>query len=56
LRIIDYDTNGTVVGVEFIRPSRGIDLTGVPKAAEIAREARKLGLLVLPGPEISASE
>ncbi len=45
-RIIDYDADGTVVGVEFITPSLGIDLTGVPRAAEIAREARKLGLRV----------
>jgi Protein of unknown function (DUF2283). len=45
-RIIDYDANGTVVGVEFIAPSLGLDLTGVPRAAEIAREARKVGLRV----------
>ena len=49
-RIIDYDDDGTVVGVEFIAPSLGIDLTGVPRAAEIAREARKLGLPVRVAP------
>lgn len=47
-RIIDYDADGTVVGVEFITPSLGMDLTGVPRATEIAREARKLGLRVRP--------
>jgi uncharacterized protein YuzE len=45
-RIIDYDANGNLVGVEFISPSRGLDLTGIPMAAEIAREARKSGLRV----------
>ena len=45
-RILDYDVAGTVVGVEFITPSLGLDLTGIPGATEIAREARKLGLRV----------
>ncbi len=49
-RIIDYDADGKVVGVEFITPSRGMDLTGVPRATEIAREARKLGLRVRVAP------
>ena len=49
-RIIDYDADGEVVGVEFITPSLGMDLTGVPKAIEIAREARKLGLRVRVAP------
>lgn len=44
LRVIDYGANGDVVGVEFISPSRGMDLTGVPRAAEIERSARRLGL------------
>ncbi len=45
-RIIDYGADGSVVGVEFISPSRGMDLRGVPGAAEIEREARRLGLPV----------
>ena len=49
-RIIDYDADGEVVGVEFITPSLGMDLTGVPRATEIAREARKLGLRVRVAP------
>jgi len=49
LRIIDYGADGTVVGVEFISPSRGIDLTEVPRAAEIEREARRLGLPIRRG-------
>ena len=43
-RIIDYAADGSVVGVEFIAPSRGVDLADVPRAAEIEREARRLGL------------
>ena len=43
-RIIDYAADGSVVGVEFISPSRGVNLAGVPHAAEIEREVRRLGL------------
>ena len=49
-RIIDYDADGQVVGVEFITPSLGLDLTGIPGASEIAREARKVGLRVRVAP------
>lgn len=49
-RIIDFDVDGSVVGVEFVTPSLGLDLTGVPRANEIAREARKLGLRVRVAP------
>jgi uncharacterized protein YuzE len=49
-RIVDYAADGTVVGVEFIAPSLGIDLAGVPRAPEIAREARRLGLGVRSAP------
>ncbi|NJD26980.1 MAG: DUF2283 domain-containing protein [Chloroflexi bacterium] len=44
LRVIDYGANGDVVGVEFISPSSGVDLIGVPRAEEIAQAARELGL------------
>jgi uncharacterized protein YuzE len=43
-RIVDYAADGSVVGVEFISPSRGVNLADVPYAAEIEREARRLGL------------
>lgn len=43
-RIVDYGADGAVVGVEFISPSRGMNLAGVPRAVEIEREARKIGL------------
>lgn len=49
-RIIDYGADGSVVGVEFISPSFGIDLSGVPRAADVEREARRIGLRVrVPG-------
>lgn len=47
-RIIDYGADGSVVGVEFISPSRGINLMGVPHADEIERAARRLGLPIHP--------
>lgn len=37
-RIVHYGADGTVVGVEFISPSLGMDLTDVPHAAAIAEE------------------
>ncbi|MEO8625705.1 MAG: DUF2283 domain-containing protein [Candidatus Limnocylindrales bacterium] len=46
LRVIDYGAEGTVVGVEFISPSRGINLTDIPRAVDIEREARRLGLSI----------
>jgi len=39
-----------VAGVEFISPSRGVNLAGVPRAAEIEREVRRLGLPIRPAP------
>ena len=48
--IIDYADDGAVVGVEFISPSRGVNLVGVPHAAEIEREVRRLGLPIRTAP------
>jgi uncharacterized protein YuzE len=47
LRVIDYGADGSVVGVEFISVSRGLDLSGVPRAEDIEREARRLGMPIL---------
>jgi hypothetical protein len=38
-----YDRKHDVAYVEFISPSRGVNLAGVPRAAEIEREVRRLG-------------
>jgi uncharacterized protein YuzE len=48
--IIDYAADGSVVGVEFISPSRGVNLAGVPRAAEIELEVRRLGLPIRTAP------
>jgi len=45
-RLIDYGEDGAIVGVEFLRPSQGISLAGVPHGAEIEDEARRLGLRI----------
>ncbi|MCA9825137.1 MAG: DUF2283 domain-containing protein [Dehalococcoidia bacterium] len=37
LRLIDYGSDGRIVGVEFISPSAGIDLHEVPFANAIER-------------------
>jgi len=49
-RIIDFAADGSVVGVEFISPSHGVNLAGVPRAADIEREIRRLGLPIRPAP------
>ena len=48
--IVDYAADGSVVGVEFISPSRGVNLSGVPRAADIEREVRRLGLPIRTAP------
>ena len=48
--IIDYAADGSVVGVEFISPSRCVNLAGVPRAADIEREVRRLGLPIRTAP------
>lgn len=52
-RIVDHAADGSVVGFEFIAPSRGLDLAGVPRAAEIARAARRRGLRVLRAQDVA---
>lgn len=37
LRILDHGVDGTLVGVEFIDVSRGIDLHDLPFGAELER-------------------
>ncbi len=47
-RVVDYAADGSILGVEFLAPSQGLDLDGLPRPAEIARAARRHGLRVLP--------
>ena len=39
-RFVHLDDHGTPVGVEFLGASQGLDLTGVPEAADIAAAVR----------------
>lgn len=55
-RIVDYASDGSVVGVEFISPSLGIDLTDLPHASEIEKAAKKAGLLIRPSRAPSAGQ
>lgn len=45
-RVIDYGSDGAVVGVEFLSPLSGMDLSDVPRALDIEREARRLGFVI----------
>ena len=43
-RRIDYAADGSVVGVEVLSPSVGVDLSGLPSADTIAALLKQLGL------------
>ena len=45
-RMIDYATDGSVVGVEFLAPSRGVDLSGIPRDADVERALTGLGVAI----------
>ena len=42
-RVVDFAADGTVIGVEILSPARGVDLAGLPHAAEIERVLRARG-------------
>lgn len=46
LRLVDYGQDGSVVGIEFIGASGGVDLTGVPFAAAVAAAIGDSGLAI----------
>jgi uncharacterized protein YuzE len=43
-RVIDYAEDGTLVGVEILSPSHGVDLAGLPRADEIGSALEQIGL------------
>jgi uncharacterized protein YuzE len=45
-RVLDYAADVTLVGVEILSPSRGVDLTGIPRASEVTAALDRLGFLV----------
>jgi uncharacterized protein YuzE len=36
-RVVDYDSDGEIVGIEFLTVSRGVDLTDLPYRDELSR-------------------
>lgn len=46
LRMVDYDRDGAVLGVEFVSASSGVDLDGVPFAKTIEHAIRNGGLSI----------
>ena len=46
-RILDLAADGSVVGIEFLSPSLGVDLAGIPRAAEVGRALRRRGIRVV---------
>ena len=45
-RYVEYDVDGLPMGVELIGASRGVDISGLPDADEIARGIRGLSTLL----------
>ena len=46
-RILDLAADDSVVGIEFLSPSLGVDLAGIPRAAEVGRALRRRGIRVV---------
>ena len=42
-RILDFAADGSLVGVEILSPSLGVDLSDVPRASEVADAIHQLG-------------
>ena len=36
-RVVDYDSDGEIVGIEFLAVRRGVDLTNLPNRDELSR-------------------
>lgn len=36
-RLVDYAEDGSIVGIEFLSVSRGVNLQGLPEQTELAR-------------------
>jgi len=46
-RILDLAADGSVVGIEFLSPSLGVNLAGIPRDSEIGRALRRRGIRVV---------
>jgi uncharacterized protein YuzE len=47
IRVVDYSADGSVVGVEILGTKNGIDVTGLPRAEEIAGLLQQHGFRVI---------
>jgi len=45
-RVVDYAHDGSLVGVEILSPSLGVDLSGLPRASDVAAAIQGLGFAV----------
>ena len=48
-RLVDYTKDGTPVGIEILGTKNGIDVSGLPRAEEVAELLRAHGFTVLAG-------
>jgi uncharacterized protein YuzE len=48
-RVLDFALDGSLVGVEILSPSLGVDLSGLPRAREVSDAMRGLGFAVTTG-------
>ena len=47
MRMLDYDTENSPIGIEVLGTTRGIDVEGLPKQAELAALLQAYGFKVL---------
>lgn len=46
-RVVDYDGNGHIIGIEFLAIEQGVDLHDLPQAEQLAQLFRTYDVLVL---------
>lgn len=46
-RFVDYAEDGTVIGIELLYVSSGVDVSGLPQEQEVADELAKHGVKVV---------
>jgi transcriptional regulator with XRE-family HTH domain/uncharacterized protein YuzE len=54
-RHIDYVADGTVIGIEILGVRNGVDVVGLPRAAEVADLLRRHGIKVAGADEVAAN-
>jgi len=46
-RILDYNENGLLIGIELLGVSNGIDVEGLPETTLLAKALTELGIAIL---------